>query len=154
MQTSPTPKAIVVGPHEGNQVNAFGNSITFKLGHEDTGGALSLGFTVVPAGSGPPPHVHHSDDEIFVVTKGLFRYHAAGDTYECGPGSVVYLPKGCPHSFVCISEEAGETIVITTPAGFDRFFERCGEVFAAGQPDFTRLGAIAEEHGYEFLVGK
>src|SRR4051812_19374328 len=97
-------KAKFVAPSEGKEVCAFGNTITFKLGQEDTGGALSLGFTLVPPGNGPPLHVHHSDDEIFIVTKGEFQYTAEGETRECGPGSVVYLPKGCVHSFKCISD--------------------------------------------------
>jgi quercetin dioxygenase-like cupin family protein len=151
---SPTAlKAKIVAPTEGKEVRAFGNLITFKLGQEDTGGALALGFSVVPSGNGPPLHVHHSDDEIFIVTKGRFEYTAEGETHECGAGTVVYLPKGCPHTFKCVSEEAGEMIVITTPGGFDRFYERCSEEFATGRPDFAKLGSIAGEHGYEFLKG-
>lgn len=145
-------KAKIVSPTEGKEVRAFGNTITFKLSEEDTGGALSLGFSVVPPGNGPPLHRHHSDDEIFIVTKGEFQYTADGVTSECGPGSVVFLPRGCAHTFKCISEEPGETVVITTPGGFDRFYERCGEEFATGRPDFAKIGAIAGDHGYEFLA--
>jgi quercetin dioxygenase-like cupin family protein len=148
---SSTPKAKIVRPGEGNEVLAFGNAILFKLGEADTGGALSLGFSVIPPGHGPPMHVHHSDDEIFIVLKGEFEYTAGGETHQGGPGCVVYLPKDCPHTFKCISEEPGEMIVITTPGGFDRFYERCAAEFATGRPDFAKLTAIAADHGYEFL---
>ncbi len=147
-------KPLIVAPDGGTDINAFGNTIQFKLRDEDTGGALTLGFAVVPPGHGPPPHVHHKDDEIFVVMKGRFEYYLDGETHVCGPGTVVFLPKECPHTFKCVSEEAGEKIVITIPAGFDRFYERCSEEFATGQPDFGRLSSIAREHGYEFLTGK
>jgi hypothetical protein len=44
-------------------------------------------------------------------------------------------------------------LVIALPSGFDEFYERCGEVFAQGEPvDRERLAAIAADYGYRLLV--
>lgn len=52
---------------------AFGNEILFKLTTENTGGRLSLGLATVPAGKGgPPPHIHHHGEEVFLVLEGFF----------------------------------------------------------------------------------
>jgi mannose-6-phosphate isomerase-like protein (cupin superfamily) len=37
---------------------------------EQTGGAFTLLEAVVPLGGGPPPHIHHLEDEVFVILEG------------------------------------------------------------------------------------
>ena len=40
---------------------------------EDTKGAVSIVRVFVPAGDGPPPHVHSREDEIHTVVRGHYR---------------------------------------------------------------------------------
>lgn len=44
-----------------------GDVVTIKLTGQETGGAFALLETVTPPGAGPPPHVHHREDETFYV---------------------------------------------------------------------------------------
>lgn len=148
------PRAVptVVRPGEGNPVRAFGNEILFKLSTEQTGGALSLGLATTAPGKGVPPHVHHREEEIFLILEGQYRFLIDGEwTENVGPGSVVFLPRGCEHTFEVVSETPGKHWTLQTPSGFERYFKLAGEAFTAdGTPDFARLAALNAEFGYSF----
>jgi mannose-6-phosphate isomerase-like protein (cupin superfamily) len=146
-------RATVVTPNEGERVRAFGNEILFKLTAAHTGGAFTLGLANAAAGNGPPPHVHLTEDELFIILEGTYRVYANETWSEVGPGSVVYLPRGCAHTFHVTGTTPGKHWVITTPSGFERFYARCAEVFAvAGPPNRSRLEAINEEFGMHFVT--
>ena len=148
-----TSGAQIVHAGEGTRVRAFGNDILFALTSEQTGGVLSLGLAEVPAGNGPPLHVHGSDDELFIIVEGEYSVLVDGSWHDAGPGSVVFLPRGSEHTFKVTGTTPGKHWTLTTPGGFDKFYARCSEVFAApGPPNFARLSAISAEHGYRFTV--
>jgi quercetin dioxygenase-like cupin family protein len=145
--------ACIVQPADGQSVQAFGAEILFKLTAEQTAGSLTLGLSVVPAGGGPPPHVHEAEDELFLILEGDYRVCIDDKWTDAGPGSVVYLPRGCAHTFTVTGTTPGRHWVLTTPSGFERFYARCAEVFAApGPPDFAKLASISAEHGLRFTT--
>ena len=141
----------VVRAGEGQRVRAFGSEIQFMLTGEDTGDTLAVGVATVPAGNGPPPHIHHDEDELFLIIEGEYRVCLDGEWSTVGPGGVVYLPRGCAHSFEVIGQTVGRHWALTTSGSFARFFTKSAEVFAVpGPPDFARLAALAAAHGYSF----
>jgi mannose-6-phosphate isomerase-like protein (cupin superfamily) len=143
---------LVIAPTEGRAFKAFGSEALFKLGGAETAGSLSLGVASTPPGIGPPLHVHRSDDEIFVILEGEISFHLGGRWTAAGPGTVVYLPRGVPHTFRNSGVTPSRHCVITTPSGFEMFFARSAEVFATpGPPDPLRLKSLADEYGYELL---
>ena len=69
-----------------------------------------------------------------------------------GPGGVAYTPRGVRHCSRNADNASGRAWIIATPCGFDTFFARCVEVFAAGGlPDMARIVAISTEHGIEYV---
>ena len=147
-----TAAARIVRPGEGNRVRAFGNEIEFMLSGEQTGDSLTVGLASVPAGNGPPPHVHYSEDELFLILEGEYRIYSNGDWTTVGPGTVVYLPRGCVHTFQVAGDKPGRHWTLQTPSGFERYFAQAAEIFAApGKPDVARLAAITKKYGAEFV---
>jgi mannose-6-phosphate isomerase-like protein (cupin superfamily) len=139
--------AIVVPPSEGTRVLALGNEIFFKLGTEQTEGTFALGLATVPAGSGPPPHVHEVQDELFLILEGQYRVFSDGTSVDVGPGTVVYLPRGTEHAFGVIGTTPGRHWALTMPGGFERYYAGYAEVFAEpGSPDLARLAKLNAEH--------
>ena len=104
-RTAATPR--IVRPGEGNRVRAFGNEIEFMLSGEQTGESLTVGLASVPVGNGPPPHVHYSEDELFLILEGEYRIYLNGDWTTVGPGTVVYLPRGSVHTFQVAGDKPG-----------------------------------------------
>ena len=92
---------------------------------EQTGGAYSLMWQLCPRRSGPGPHYHDHDQQVFGMD-GEITYLAGGEELKAGPGSFVLIPRGTVHSFRVDSETA--TLLNSyTPAGFERTITELGE---------------------------
>jgi quercetin dioxygenase-like cupin family protein len=87
----------------------------------DTGGALGVVETVIPAGHGPPLHVHRNEDEGFYVLSGRIEILRGEDRFEAVPGTFVFLPRDVPHTFRGIDE--ARILGIVMPAGLEEAFE-------------------------------
>ena len=91
---------------------------------------------------------------MFIVVDGTMSYLINGTWQDVGPGGVAFMPRGVPHTFCNRSDRPASHWIITTPSGFETFFSRCADVFAAagsGPPDMARVMQICGEHGIEFL---
>ena len=64
---------IVHPPGAGRQVGVLGAMSTFKVESSQTGGAYAVLEQQVPAGHGPPLHVHRRETEIFYILEGDFE---------------------------------------------------------------------------------
>jgi len=82
---------------------AAGGTIRYFRG-EAYGVNLSLLNVAIMPGNGAPPHTHEYD-ELFVIYSGRGRYTIGEQTVEAGPGDVVVIPPGLPHTFVAIGSE-------------------------------------------------
>ena len=66
--------AQVIPPGAGRAYWAVGDHLTFKLGPEHTAGAFSVAEVRVAPGGGPPPHLHHREDEMFYLLEGTLQF--------------------------------------------------------------------------------
>ena len=153
---APEPRTLVIRPGEGKTLFAYGDTAQVKLSGEQTNGSMAVALNATPPGGGPPPHRHHNEDEMFVVLEGSIRFLANGEwTEPLPPGSIVYTPRGAVHTFQNAGETPCRQLVIATPSGFEQFFSKSAEAFAAasqaGMPDLSRLLAISEEYQIEFV---
>src|SRR4028119_1219323 len=88
-----------VRPAEGSRsLRIFGELVTCKVTSDQTGGAYSLFEVTTQPGKGPPPHVHHREDESFYVLEGEYEFLVGGDALKAGAGSLLYVPKGTLHT--------------------------------------------------------
>jgi quercetin dioxygenase-like cupin family protein len=143
---------VIIQPGEGKEVNAFGDTVLFKIVGAQTGNGITIGLATVPPGGGPPLHLHRREDEIFISVSGDLEVNVLGEWKKAPPGSVVFLPRDVPHQFRNAGSTTSQHWVIATPSGFESFFEKCSAVFAAGgPPDFERILAICAEHGAEIV---
>ncbi|MBI4907940.1 MAG: cupin domain-containing protein [Acidobacteria bacterium] len=114
----------------------------------------------VPAQHGPPPHVHHREDESFYVLEGEFEFMVAGETIHARPGDTIYGKRDIPHTFRCVSETTGRMIITVAPAGLENFFAEVGTELAGPDADpvppapdeIQRLLAAAPRYGLEILI--
>ncbi len=115
-----------------------------------------------PFGDSPPLHFHHTEDEVFQILEGEFRFQLADETQRYGPGAILLAPKGIPHTYRIDSPAGGHWITVTAHSDFERFVRTVGREAERdelppplGPPSpeaIKELGAIAHNFGIE-LVG-
>ena len=142
---------LVIPPDGGKVLSAFGSVTKFKLETEHTGGTFSLALAETPPGVSPPPHVHHSDDELFLILEGEISVLSSDGWVPVTPGTAVYLPRGVPHTFRNTGTTPSRHWVLTLPSGFDQFYRQAAQLFAEGSASPDRLGALARTYGYEIF---
>lgn len=126
--------------------------VTYKtiLAPEDTGGAMSIVDSTSPVGSGPPRHIHHNEDESFVILTGACQVWLEGEEKVLQAGESAFIPRGKEHTFKVIGNEPCRHLVILTPGGFEGFFAD----MAAGQfaipDDMPAIVESGERHNMTF----
>ena len=144
----------------GRAVWVVGDHYTVKCSGDDTGGAFTLIEALVPPQSGPPPHIHRREDEMFYVLEGEFEISIDDQRSSAGPGSWVTLAKGSLHHFKNIGATPGKILILAAPAGLDRFFLEVGREAVDTSPasgavtpqDLERLLAKAPSYGIEIKL--
>lgn len=128
-----------------------------KLTADESSNQLSVTEYTVPVDAGPPLHVHTLEDETFWVLEGTLSVYVNGEQFEAGPGSLVYGPRGVPHTFKNRSRQAVRILLMVTPPGnFETFFAKVGEPTADGrepgeQEVIARIMQHAPDHGLTIL---
>src|SRR5262249_6440501 len=114
---------------------------TFKAVSADTNGAFSLSELSASPKFGPPPHIHHREDESFYILEGTFEFSYDNRTFAAGAGSFVHLPKGRVHMHRAVRNAAARALVLHMPAGLERFIEEAGKpaIDPSARPDPPEL---------------
>jgi mannose-6-phosphate isomerase-like protein (cupin superfamily) len=99
-----------------------------------TNGAYEFFEAHTPKGAGPPLHVHEAREEAFYVVTGNFRFVLGDQVRDTGPGDFVMVPRGTPHRFVSLGDDA-RVVFVVSPPGLERFFREGTEMRESGRPD-------------------
>jgi quercetin dioxygenase-like cupin family protein len=138
---------VILGPNEGLRLGSGpGRDCIFKLTGEQTGGAFDYFIVEIPAGNGPPLHVHRIQDETFHVLAGRYKVQLGEEIFYMEEGDFAYLPKNVPHAFKNISDEPGRVIVVYSPGGGHKFFEEFGPIMRNGRPERAVISQVFENH--------
>ncbi|MGH2217657.1 cupin domain-containing protein, partial [Enterococcus faecalis] len=79
----------------------------------------------LPRGAEPPPHVHHREDESFLVLAGELTVRVGDDLLRACAGSLVFCPRDVPHLLTVESDEV-RMLTLCTPGGVERLFVELG----------------------------
>lgn len=107
-------------------------SITrWVLGHKVTALTASGDYDIMvgetPAKvQGPPPHLHHSYHESFLMLEGEMEFFIDGEINVAKAGDFITLPPNTLHTFNNNSENPCKWVNIHSPKGFSAFFETLG----------------------------
>jgi len=135
----------------GTAVNILGIPMLIRIHGRDTNGTVAVVESHDVPGGGPPPHIHHREDETFQILEGEYEFSVGGRTILARPGTTLFAPRDVPHSYRCVSPNGGKLSVVVTPAGFEGFFEQVGAMTPAQQQDIAQIVALAGQYGLEFL---
>lgn len=126
----------------------MGNTFRTVLAAAGSGGAMSVVDNLVPAGFGPPRHVHSREDEAFAILSGEVEFRVAGESFVRRAGEGAYVPRGTEHAFRALTDL--RMLVILTPGGFEGFFAEMARGAFRIPEDMPAILESAERHGMAF----
>ena len=135
----------------GKSVNILGIPMFIRIHGRDTGGVVSVVESHDVPGGGPPPHIHHREDETFQVIEGDYEFTVDGKPFLARPGATIFAPRGIPHGYRNAGKTPGRLMCVINPAGFEGFFEDIGALTPRQQQDIPQVIAIAKKYGMEIL---
>jgi quercetin dioxygenase-like cupin family protein len=147
-----TTKYMALAEGEGLRLQSGpGRDLIFKVTGEDTNGAFDYFIVQVAPKGGPPLHVHHLQEETIHVLKGQYKIRIGDEIFYCQEGGFAYLPSKVPHTFLNLTDEPGEIIVVYTPGGGHKFYEEFGPMSRNGPLDPKKIAPLFEKYNMTLL---
>ena len=144
------------GPHH----LMLGTDLTSRLlGGDETDEELALIEATAPPGGGPGLHVDPWRESFYILDGELtFEVHgdAGSHRFAARRGDAVSIPRGAGHAFKVTGTDPARWLVLSAPAGLERFFADAGEPLAEPAlpaephaPDRDRLLAAFAANGLQ-----
>ena len=148
--------ALVLLPGEGKAVQIGGLGVVFKLFGTDTEGRFAVvEHPLAPGTLAGPPHVHHKEDEASYVLEGEIMAQVGDQLIRAPVGTLVFKPRGIPHTFWNQGSAPARILEIISPAGFEKYFEELAELLApGGPPDIPRLMILSKKYDLELDMSR
>jgi mannose-6-phosphate isomerase-like protein (cupin superfamily) len=160
----------LVLPSGAGRVIQVAAGMTLKVGAERSRN-WSLFDAEVPAGFDVGAHVHGAAEELFYILQGELdllafepRVRTGGDwrawesasgarVVRGGPGSVMFVPAGCPHAFFNPGPAPVRMLFQVSPPGHEHYLEELAELLARpGPPDQTAIAELRARHDIQQLT--
>lgn len=125
MNDSPATAPFVTTPDEAPRYWLVDSVWAVLASADTTGGALTAIDQLMPARSGPPPHVHERLHEYFYLLDGEIRFQLGTDVLTAKAGAMVSVPSNTVHGFAVVSETA-RVLNLYTPGGFSEQISHLG----------------------------
>jgi quercetin dioxygenase-like cupin family protein len=162
---------LMLPPGAGRVIAGGGLHATLKV----AGGSPAVASTfevVVPPGFDVGAHVHRAGQELFYVLEGELdllafepRSRTEGDWHEWvsasgqrylrgGPGSLLFIPPGCPHAFSNPTRESARVLFQAAPSGHEDYLDELAALLreARGKPDPAAVAELRRRYDIEQLT--
>ena len=147
----PGPAPAFLTAAAGGERLTFGEgTVIVRASAETTGGAFTV-LEEVPPLLDTPKHVHAKEDEMFYVLEGEHVVECGEDEFHLGPGDLVFLPRGVPHSQRRVVPGEGRFLVLASPAGLEGFFRELAAAERDGALGPEAYASASEKCGITWL---
>jgi mannose-6-phosphate isomerase-like protein (cupin superfamily) len=159
---------LLLRPGHGRAIPGAG--MTLKVGAGQSG-AWSAFEAMVTPGFDVGAHLHHEAEEFFYILEGELdllafepRVRTPGDWRDWesasgqrvlrgGPGSAMFVPAGCPHSFSNPTDAPVRMLFLASPPGHEHYLDALGEVIGrGGRPDPAVVAEVRARYDIEQLT--
>jgi mannose-6-phosphate isomerase-like protein (cupin superfamily) len=128
-------RVLVVGPDGGELIQLGPVQIRILEDGTTTGHRLGVAEIRLPPGAqGPPQHEHAQHDEGFYVVSGTVRFTTGTAARDAGPGTLVMVPPGEPHTFANSGDQPAVVLNTFTPDRYVQYFRDLRDMITSGQP--------------------
>jgi quercetin dioxygenase-like cupin family protein len=139
---------IIHPPGGGRVVGVLRDQSTFKVLSEQTGGAYAILEQRIPAGHGPPLHVHRHETEIFYILDGQFEVTIGDQKVSAPAGAIVVGPRDIPHTFRNVGSGDGRLLLTPIPGHCANYFI---DVDGVPDGDHAAIRALSAKYDVDIL---
>jgi mannose-6-phosphate isomerase-like protein (cupin superfamily) len=127
-----TPEEVIfLAPGAGRHYDAGPMHAVFKADGVETGDRYCVSEWWLQAGdSGPGPHSHEDNVELFYVIEGIMSFLAGERWLDAPAGSFLRIPAGVTHDFENRSAERAGVLNVFLPGGFEVMMPAIVDYFA------------------------
>jgi quercetin dioxygenase-like cupin family protein len=116
---------IFLPPGAGRSYDVTPMRAVFKADGEETDERYSVSeWWVEPGQTGPGPHSHEANEELFYVIEGTMSFLAGSEWIEAPRGSFLRIPAGTTHDFENRSDAPAGVLNVFIPGGFEPMMPR------------------------------
>ncbi|MER8475300.1 quercetin 2,3-dioxygenase [Mesorhizobium sp. M1163] len=152
-----TPHAFCSHALEGEARWWLGSLAVIKATAVQTAGQFTL-IEVLESEGEAPLHVHHREDESFLVMEGEIEFEIGGKAIMAGPGSFLFGPRDVPHRYT-VKRGPARMLFFFTPGGFEELLRATSVPTAdrrippdgEGMPDMETFPDVVRRYGCELL---
>ena len=113
-------EVIFLAPGAGRHYDAGPMHAVFKADGEETGDDYCVSEWWLEAGdSGPGPHSHEHNVEMFYVIEGTMSFLAGEEWMDAPRGSFLRIPAGVTHDFENRGADRAGALNLFLPGGFE-----------------------------------
>lgn len=143
---APTPPVTTVGGQIGERddiatatpIEPANGRVNVLLRSEKSEGRIAVMDNRVGAGFAGPRRHHHDFDELFCVLEGELTFQLGEERFVRRAGELAFAPRRVHHTFANHSDAEARTLIVCTPAGFERYFARiAAEQAGVAVPDWA-----------------
>ncbi len=115
-----------VPAHTGEAYWVMGTLFSYLVTGAESGGSYFTLIVDVGPGLGPPPHMHHREEEQFYVLDGQLTFAVGDQAFQVSAGDFIHIPRGTVHWFTN-GPQPSRFLATFAPAGIEGFFREVGE---------------------------
>jgi len=132
-----------------NDLHYLGARLDCKVSSKDSEGDQCIYELSTTEKSGPPFHIHYSQDEWFYVIRGEFMFKIGHEMFYLKPGDSAFGPRKMPHSYTKTSNGDAQLLMCYQPAGsIELFFREASRLQHSSDQD---MQPIFRKHGMDIL---
>lgn len=125
-----------------------GELFNFTTIANSNGNAFDLVYVIIPPKAGPPPHIHHWEDEWFYFPEGGLIIFGSTEIYpnaslipngvelpktvmrryKTKPGDLIFGPAFYAHGYINEDNVSHPVINVFAPGGISNYFFRVGQI--------------------------
>jgi oxalate decarboxylase/phosphoglucose isomerase-like protein (cupin superfamily) len=158
----------VLSPAEGQRVSS---GMTLKVGDEHSQAWSMFEVVNLPPGFDVGAHLHRNAEELFYVLEGQldllafeprvrtggswqsWESHTGATVARGGAGSMMYVPRGCPHAFANPGPGMARMIFLVSPSGHEHYQKELAELVASTTgPLDQAIAELRARHDIEQLT--
>jgi quercetin dioxygenase-like cupin family protein len=117
------------------------NAPKVLLRSEESDGHVAV--VELTGGARPPLH-RHDFDEAFYVLEGELTFRLGDDVFTRRAGELAFAPRGIAHTYANLSGAPARALLVITPAGFERYFDRVAARMTGSKPSSEASKPIPE----------